>query len=114
MAHVDAEAGAREGVVLDVGLGVGAVVVLTPPGLAGREIELGPAGDPARRRVHAVVHERWTGVTQVFAAVFVDVPEGAVDLWVDGALAAGRLAVGSGEVATIDWRRGEVPAGPGC
>ena len=102
MAHAGEAAGAREGVVLDIGLGVGAVVVLAPPGLAGREVELSRAGD-RDRRVHAVVHERSAGAATIHAAVFVDVAGGEVDLWMDGAAAA-RVRVRSGEVTTVDWR----------
>jgi len=103
------EAGAREGVVLDVGLGEGAVVVITPPALAGREVELSRLCAPDRR-VHAVVHERLTGRAPVHAAVFVDVTEGEVELWTGGPSPAGTANVRSGEVATVDLR-GREPAG---
>ena len=105
MTHDREEAGAREGVVLDVGLGVGALVVLTPPGLVGREIELSRAGAPDSR-VHTVVHERWTGAATVHAAVFVDVAEGEVDLWTEPAGPPTRLRVRGGEVTTADRRCG--------
>ena len=101
-------AGAREGVILDVGLGEGAVVVITPGALAGREVELTRLG-AGDRRVHAVVHERWTGRAPVHAAVFVDVPEGEVEIWLGGAGQVGTTPVRSGEVATVDLR-GREPA----
>jgi len=99
--HAEAAA-AREGVALDVGCGVGAIVVLTAPGLAGREVELSRAGARSPR-VHTVVHERAAGSTLVHAAVFVDVAEGAYDLWAPSG-SAERVRVGSGQIATVDWR----------
>jgi hypothetical protein len=109
MGDAEVEAGAREGVILDVGLGVGAVVAITSSSLLGREVELSPHGDRGRR-VHAVVHERWTGRARVCAAVFVDVAAGGAELWLGGQFPAGGVEVRSGEVATIDLR-GADPAG---
>ena len=58
-------------VVLDLGADVGALILDTPAELAGREIEIGPAGDGAgARRTHAQVRERRTGAGTGYAAVY--------------------------------------------
>jgi len=100
--HAEAAA-AREGVALDVGCGVGAVVVLTGSDLSGREVEISRAGEVSPI-AHTVVHERSVGSTTVHAAVFVDLAEGPYDLWCPSG-SPERLRVGSGEIATVDWRR---------
>jgi hypothetical protein len=72
--------GAAEGVAVDVGQGMGALVVYAPAELSGSEIELSPAGTPDRR-VHSVFHRRQTGAGHVFAAVFPSVAAGNYELW---------------------------------
>jgi hypothetical protein len=75
--------GALEGVAVDVGQGMGALVVYAPAELSGFEIELSPAG-AADRRVHSVFHRRETGHGHVYAAVFPSLPAGSYELWGTG------------------------------
>ena len=69
---------AADGLVLDVGEGVGALVLLTDAVLAGQEIEISREGDGSR--VHAEVHPRGEG-GRAFAAVFIELPEGSYSVW---------------------------------
>jgi hypothetical protein len=64
-----------EPVVLDIGGDVGALVLYTPPALHGREIEVAPLGNEARR-VHSAVLERTIGGRTVHAAVYPELMAG--------------------------------------
>jgi hypothetical protein len=97
------ETGATEGVALDIGDGVGALVVNAPPELLGREVEVAPSR-PGARRVHAVVHERLAGSSTIYAAVFDSLAEGDYDLWEGPRASAERVAVVGGRVSEVDWR----------
>ena len=66
----------RQGtVVLDIGDGIGALVVHTPKALCGVEIEVARRGE-ARPLVHTEVRERVLPEGSVFAGVFVALDEG--------------------------------------
>lgn len=62
-------------VVLDIGEGVGALVVHTPSALCGREIEIARRGE-SRAFVHTEVRERVLPEGSVYAGVFVALDEG--------------------------------------
>jgi hypothetical protein len=72
-------------VVLDIGDGFGAVVINTPPGLEGREIEIRKEGTEWRG-VHTAVRARLIPTGTQFAAVFGSLAEGRYDLRVRGGL----------------------------
>jgi hypothetical protein len=72
-------------VVLDIGDGVGAVVIDTPPSLEGREIEIRKVGTEWRG-VHTAVRARLIPTGTQFAAVFGSLAEGRYDLRVRGDL----------------------------
>ena len=99
----DHERGAAEGVALDIGDGVGALVVNAPPEFLGREVEVAPSR-PGARRVHAVVHERLAGSSTIYAAVFDSLAEGDYDLWESARAMAESVAVVGGRVSEVDWR----------
>jgi hypothetical protein len=99
----DRERGAAEGVALDIGNGVGALVVNAPPEFLGREVEVAPSRSGARR-VHAVVHQRRAGSSTVYAAVFDSLAEGDYDLWETPLAPAEPVAVVGGRVSEVDWR----------
>jgi len=88
--------GASEGVAVDVGQGMGALVVYAPAELIGSEIELSPAGTDTRR-VHSVFHERHTGAGSAYAAVFPTLQAGDYDLW-PGEGASRRIVVRDGRI----------------
>jgi hypothetical protein len=71
-----------DALVLDIGGEVGAVLVYTDESLAGKELDLVPAGSPRSHDLHNVVRRRTTANGEaLFAAVFPEVPQGRYTLW---------------------------------
>jgi hypothetical protein len=71
-----------EHVMLDLGPGVGALVLRTGAGLHGAEIEISPAGRDGERS-HKQVHERPVAGRPLYGAVFDRLPAGEYTLWLD-------------------------------
>ena len=71
-----------EQVMLDLGPGVGALVLHTGADLHGVEIEISPAGHDEERS-HKQVHERPVAGRPLYGAVFDSLPEGEYTLWLD-------------------------------
>jgi hypothetical protein len=93
-------------VVLDLGPGIGALILDTPSELAGREIEISPAGaGPSGRRTHSLVRERRTGAGLSYAAVYPDLAVGEYTIWRDAVTPAGMITVRSGQVTRYQWVR---------
>jgi len=67
-----------EPVVLELGEGVGALIVYTGAELVGREVEVEPAG--SGKRTHTEVHERVVSGRTVFAGVFPELAAGSYRL----------------------------------
>jgi hypothetical protein len=101
-AMLDEELIHRRPVVLDIGEGVGALVVHTSSALVGREIEISPR-DNAARRTHVGVLLRDMGGRCVAAAVFPTLPAGAYSLWRD-VLTEEDVVIQAGGVVERDWR----------
>jgi hypothetical protein len=91
-------------VVLELGDGIGALIVHTDPELLGTEVEISPAADEARRS-HKEVLERLTGSGSAHVLVFDNVAEGDYTLWIDGVAKARDVRVVGGAVSEIDWRQ---------
>lgn len=72
-----------EHVMLDLGPGVGALVLHTGRELHGMEIELSPTGRD-HERSHKQVHKRPVVGRPLYGAVFESLPEGEYTLWLDG------------------------------
>jgi hypothetical protein len=87
-----------EHVMLDLGPGVGALVLRTGPDLHGAEIELSPAGRDGDRS-HKQVHERPVAGRPLYGAVFDRLPAGEYTLWLDGLPLRREVAV-AGEAVT--------------
>ena len=93
-----------ESVVLDIGQGVGALIVYTKAELRGREIEVSPVGSAATR-VHVEILERRVNGRPVFAAVFPQLCAGNYEIWGKNAPnPSGSASIVGGEVTTVDWR----------
>jgi hypothetical protein len=90
-------------VVLDIGGDVGALVLYTPDDYRGREIEVSPLGDDARR-THTGVHEREVAGRTFCAAVYPALPAGEWRIWGDDPGLPSRVRIENGAVAEIDWR----------
>jgi hypothetical protein len=71
-----------EHVMLDLGPGVGALVLHTGADLHGVEIEISPAGRDGERS-HKQVHERPVAGRPLYGAVFEALPAGEYTLWLD-------------------------------
>jgi hypothetical protein len=89
-----------EHVMLDLGPGVGALVLHTGADLHGAEIEISPTGSDDARS-HKQVHERPAGGRPLYAAVFDSLPAGEYTLWLDDAPLRRGVAVAGAVVTDI-------------
>ena len=89
-----------EHVMLDLGPGVGALLLRTGPDLHGAEIEISPAGDDSTR-THKQVHERPAGGRPLYAAVFDQLPAGEYTLWLHDQPLRREVAVAGAVVTDI-------------
>ena len=90
-------------VVLDLGAGIGALVLHTPADLDGREIEISRRDVPAARRTHSQVRERRAGPTIQYAAVYPGLPAGEYVIWREATTALGVVTINGGQVTTCYW-----------
>jgi len=89
-------------VVLELGAGVGALVLFTPADLDGREIEIS-RDDLGARRTHSRVRPRHMPAGTRYAAVYPDLPAGPYTIWADEEHAAGRVVITGGRVTNWSW-----------
>ena len=88
-------------VVLELGEGVGALILDAPPELHGHEIEISPlAGGP---RTHSLVRERRTATKTVYAAVYPALAEGDYVVWRADGIPAGRVSIRGGRATRFRW-----------
>ena len=92
-----------EHVVLEIGDGIGALLLYTDPYLVGAEVEISLSGHDDERQ-HKEVLERPLDGRVVYAAAFDGLPEGTYTLWLDDVALAREVAVSGGRVAECDWR----------
>ena len=91
-------------VVLELGADVGALVLLTPAELDGREIEISRDAVPGARRTHAQVRPRHMAAGTRYAAVYPDLPAGGYTVWAaDQTSPAGRVLITGGRVTNWSW-----------
>ena len=107
--HHDAHEVRAQPVVLDLGDGVGALIVHTDPELLGVEIEISPSGDDADRQ-HKEVLMRSMGRETATVLVYDNLAAGSYTLWLDGEPWARDVQVAGGSVAELDRRRREAHA----
>jgi hypothetical protein len=101
--HHHADEPRSQHVVLELGDGIGALIVHTDPVLLGTEVEISPAGDDTRRS-HKEVLERTTRGSSTHVLVYDSLAEGGYTLWIDGIAQARNVAITGGEIAELDWR----------
>jgi hypothetical protein len=89
-----------EHVMLELGPGVGALVLRTGSALHGVEIEISPAGRDDERS-HKQVHERPVSGRPLYGAVFEALPAGEYTLWLDDEPLRRRVAVAGAVVTDI-------------
>jgi hypothetical protein len=99
-------------VVLDVGEGIGALVLLTPASLDGAEIEISPEGVEVAHRTHSQVRERRVGQHVQYAAVYPGLAAGRYTIWRDATTPAGAVTINGGEVASCQWPEPAPPVQP--
>jgi len=97
-------------VILEVGDGVGALILEAPPDLRGHEIEISPVAGGAR--THSLVRERRTVTTTLYAAVYPALAEGDYIVWAQDGIPAGRVSIRGGRATRFRWPE-VAPAGPG-
>ena len=90
-----------EHVMLDLGPGVGALVLRTGPDLHGLEIEVSPSGRDSERS-HKQVHERPVAGRPLYGAVFESLPAGDYTLWLDGRPLRRHVAVAGAAVTHLE------------
>ncbi len=96
-------------VILELGADIGALILEVPPSLAGREVEISPAGGGSR--THSLVRERRTAAGLSYAAVYPDLPAGEYTVWRDDGLPAGQVTISGGQASWFRWPE-VTPAGP--
>jgi hypothetical protein len=89
-------------VVLNIGVGIGALVVHTPGRLHGHEIEVSPVSDPDRR-THAAVRARYVRSGVLFSVVIDSLPQGRYTVWRDPVTALAEVDVAGGSVTEVEW-----------
>jgi hypothetical protein len=92
-----------EPVVLDIGGGLGALIVHTDAAMLGTEVEISRTGEDERRS-HKDVLQREINGRPAYTAVFDKVGEGSYTLWVDDEPRARDVTVTGGAIAELDWR----------
>ena len=92
-----------EFVVLELGEGIGALIIHTDPSMHGVEIEISPAGEDDRRS-HKEVLERRAGNRPAYTAVFDGLAAGRYTLWVDGAPRSRDVEIRGGRIAELCWQ----------
>ncbi len=93
-----------ENIVLNIGRNIGALVIYTREELRGRQIDVSPKGNSARK-IHTDVLERRINGRPVFAAVFPTLPEGDYSIW---SSPSDEVTIAGGEVAELDWSSSDV------
>jgi hypothetical protein len=104
LTEIESAAPAPQGpAVLDIGGGIGALLVIVPAALLHDEIEVSPAGRPDAR-THTGVHERPMAGEQLAIALFPSLDAGTWTLWGSGPCATRTVDILDGQVTQVDWR----------
>ena len=102
-------------VVMELGAGVGALILYTPAGMDGEEIEIsrdaepgaagapGASGAPGSRRTHSRVRPRHMPGETRYAAVYPGLPAGRYTVWRDQLSPATAVVVAGGQVSICRW-----------
>jgi len=98
-------------VVMELGAGIGALVLYTPPGLDGEEIEISrddasPGAPPSgAERTHSMVRPRPLPGGTRYAAVYPGLRAGRYTIWRDEQTPAATITVTGGQVSNCHWPR---------
>lgn len=91
-----------EFVALEIGDGLGALIVHTDARMHGVEVEISPSEDDAQRS-HKQVLERYIGGRPAYTLVFDRLAAGTYTLWAKGGAPVRDIAVRDGEIAELRW-----------
>jgi hypothetical protein len=89
-------------VVLNIGAGIGALVIHTPGSLHGHEIEVSPVADAAVR-THAAVRARYVRGGVLWSVVIDNLPQGRYVVWRDPITPLAEVEVSGGAVTEYEW-----------
>jgi hypothetical protein len=89
-------------VVLNIGVGVGALVIHTPGSLHGHEIEVSEVADPAVR-THAAVRAPYVRGGVCWSVVIDSLAEGRYVIWRDPVTPLAEVDVVGGSVSEYTW-----------
>jgi len=87
-------------VVLELGPGIGALILYTPAEMDGEEIEISRDGEP---RTHSRVRPRHMPGQTRHAAVYPSLPAGRYTVWRDGHRPAATVTVAGGQASNCHW-----------
>ena len=90
-------------VVLDLGAGIGALILYTPADLDGEEIEISRDDDPGARRTHSQVRQRHMATVTRYAAVYPGLQAGPYTIWRDEHSPAAAVTIIGGRVTSCHW-----------
>jgi hypothetical protein len=90
-------------VVMELGAGIGALILYTPPGLDGEEIEISRDDEPGANRTHSRVRPRPVADATKYAAVYPGLPAGRYTIWRDAQTPATAATVTGGQVSSCYW-----------
>ena len=93
-------------VVLDIGAGLGALVIYATAEQLGLEIEISPGEAADTPRTHAAVRARVFDSSTLYAVVFPSLAEGPYTIWSDTGPALSTVRVRSAEVTQFTWPAG--------
>ena len=89
-------------VVMELGADVGALVLYTPPGLDGEEIEISRDDEPGQARTHSQVRPRPLPGETVYAAVYPGLPAGRYTVW-QAHTPVTAVTITGGQVSSCHW-----------
>jgi len=89
-------------VVLNIGAGIGALIIHTPAALHGHEIEVSPVADPTVR-THAAVRARYVRSGVCWSVVIDRLPAGRYVVWREHGSPLSEVDVPDGGVAEVTW-----------
>jgi hypothetical protein len=89
-------------VMLNIGAGIGALIIHTPAALHGHEIEVSPVGNPTVRK-HAAVRARYVQSGVCWSEVIDELPEGRYVIWRDPVTPLDEIDIPGGSVAEFTW-----------
>ncbi len=90
-------------VVLEIGPGIGALILYTPSDLDGEEIEISCDDEPGARRTHSRVRARHMPGETRYAAVYPGLAAGRYTVWRDEHSPATAVTVTGGQVSSCRW-----------